>query len=449
MKGKSAAVSFIDQLECPRTELLFQESKPLYNEDQAVSEASRCLFCYDAPCMQACPTHINVPLFIRQIMTKNVKGSAKTILSSNIMGLSCAHICPVEVLCEGACVMNHEGKEAIHIGRLQRYSVQWAYDKQMQFFTKGKSTGKKVAVIGSGPAGLSCAAELVQLGHDVVVYESREIPGGLDSAAVAPYKLFSEDALKEISFIQKIGVEIKTGVSIGKDLSISELEQKHDLIFIGIGLGRDSDLGIPGEDLSGCAGAVEWIETIKRTNAFDPGTVRNAVVIGGGNTALDAARELKKLMVPKVTLIYRRTESEMSGYKHEKDRAAQEGIEFLFQTIPLEILGHNGKVDGMKLVKIKSENGKLTPVSGSEFSVSCDFVVKAAGQEKLSELFSEVKNLTVKNGLIQVNPETLQTGSPKYFAAGDCVSGGEEVVYAVADGKKAAKAMHELLIKEK
>jgi glutamate synthase (NADPH/NADH) small chain len=443
------SVSFVEKLECPRTELLFEESKPLFNKDQAVSEASRCLFCSDAPCMQACPTHINVPLFIRQIMTENLNGSAKTILSANIMGLSCAHACPVEVLCEGACVMNKEGKEAIHIGRLQRYAVENAYAKGINFFSKGNSTGKKAAIIGSGPAGLSCAAELARLGHEVVVYESRRIPGGLDSTAVAPYKLFSDAALKEIAFIQRIGIEIKTGITIGKDFALSELEKQYDLIFVGIGLGQDSLLKIPGEDLTGCMGVVEWIENIKRNNSFNPGSIQSAAVIGGGNTAIDAVRELKKLKVPKVTLIYRRTEREMSGYKHEKDRAAQEGVEFLFQTTPLEILGSGGRVTGIKLVKTKGEDGRLSVVSGSEFNFLCDFVLKAAGQEKLSGLFSQIKNLKIENGLIKVHPETFQTDNPKYYAAGDCVSGGEEVVNSVADGKKAAKAMHQSLLKGK
>jgi dihydropyrimidine dehydrogenase (NAD+) subunit PreT len=439
--------TYLAELECPRTELLFSP-KEGYTTAQAVAEASRCLFCHDAPCMNACPTHIDIPLFIRQIMTGNPKGSARTILSSNIMGLSCAQVCPVEVLCEGACVMHKSGKEPIHIGKLQQYAVNWAYSNNISFFTKGKPTGKKVAVIGAGPAGLSCAAELVQLGHDVVVYEARKLPGGLDTFGVAPYKLFSEEALKEIEFIQKIGVEIQTGITVGKDIDFSDLEKKFDLIFIGVGLGKDAPLNIPGENLPGCIGAIAFIEALKTKNIFNPKEIKSAVVLGGGNTALDVVRELKKLGVPKVTLAYRRSEKEMSGYKHEKDAAAKEGVEFLFHTAPVAVLG-NGKVAGLRCVKMQASSGLHEfpkPIPNSEFEILCDLVVKATGQEKLSELFSSVQNLKVEKGLIQVNPKTFQTNHPKYFAAGDCVSGGEEVVNAVADGKKAAHAMQILLM---
>lgn len=442
------STNFREQLSSQRTEQRIKDLKPAFTQAQAVAEANRCLYCHDAPCIQKCATAINIPEFIRKIATGNLKGAAKTILSANILGSSCARVCPVEVMCAGDCVYNNLGEKPIEIGRLQRFAVDWAMEHDLKFFHKGTLTGKKIALIGGGPASLACAAELVQLGHEAVVLEKSPLPGGLNTTGVAPYKMRAEASLNEVQMIQDIGVDIRTGIAVGQDVTFAELEQQYDAIFIGAGLGPDSRMRIPGEEKNNCFGAVALIEQLKLAD-FDSSAIKRAVVVGGGNTALDTVRELKKIGIAQVTMVYRRTESEMSGYAHEMEWAKKEGIQFCFLTQPLEVLGHE-HVTGLKCTRMAlsapDESGRSwpEPVTGSEFVLEADLVAMAIGQEKLTGFLGQISGLNIQKGCVQVDAWG-QTANPKYFAGGDCVNGGREVVNAAAEGKLAAHGIDRYL----
>jgi glutamate synthase (NADPH/NADH) small chain len=428
-----------------RLELLFQDLKPGYNEGQARAEAARCLYCHDAPCITACPTAINIPEFIRKIDSGNYKGSARTILDANILGYSCALVCPVEVLCVGACVYNHMDRPPIQIGLLQRFAVEQAYAKGTRFWQKGPSTGKRVVCIGAGPSSLACAHELTKLGHEAVCLEMRPLPGGLNTTGCAPYKIRSETALDEVEYVSKIGFEVRTGVEVGKDISFAELERAYDAIFVGVGLGPDSRLGLPGEGLRGVFGACELIEKIKNQETVpEVREAKHAVVVGGGNTAIDIARELARLKVP-VTQLYRRGADDMGAYEHEQEYARKDGVEFRFSTQPVAYLDKDGRVAKVKCVRMKwtaEKTGKPVPVPGSEHEIAADLVAVATGQEKLVRELRQIQGVTLlPDGRIRVEPETGRTGHPKYYAGGDCANGGKEVVNAAAEGKRAAKAI--------
>ncbi len=435
-----------------RLEMRFPDKKPAMTEGQAVAEALRCLYCHDAPCIRACPTRIPIPEFIRKIGTGNVKGSARTILGANILGFSCARVCPVEVLCEGACVYHDRGMAPIQIGRLQRYSTDQAVDKGWRLFHPGASTGKKVAIVGGGPAGLACAHELCVLGHKPVIFEKREFAGGLNATGVAAYKMKSQDGLREAEYVLGIGIEVRFGQEVGGKPSWAQLEKEFDAVFLGVGLGRDSLLGVPGEDLKGCVGAVELIEQIKLDSKLTLANVERAAVVGGGNTAIDVVRQLRGLGVPEVALVYRRSEEEMPGYEHEWAAAMKDGVTPYFLRQPVAIKGKN-KVERLTLMHMElgepDESGrrKPSPVAGSEHDVYVDLVVQAVGQERLEELVAGIKGLRTSRGRILVDPETGATGNPKYFAGGDVANGGKEVVNASADGKLAARSIDAYLKK--
>lgn len=422
----------------------FAELHPPFTPVAATAEANRCLYCFDSPCMHACPTHIDISTFIKKIATGNMKGSAKTILSSNWIALTCAKACPVNVLCEGACVYNAKGEEPIQIGRLQRYVMDWYVEKGMpQLFTPAPKNGKSVGIVGAGPSGLACAAELALMGYDVVIYEAREIPGGLDTHGIAPYKMKQQDSLNEVKMVQKLGVVIKTGVRIGETMSREDLEKKHDAIFLGIGLQSPAHLKIPGEELSGVTDALTFVEkvTTRKWSSVDVG--KRVVVIGAGNTAIDAATEAKRLGAEKVMMVYRRSEKEMPAYKFEFELAKKDGVEFQFLTTPKRILG-NGKVEAIECLKVQlgepdgEGRRKPKPIQGSEFQIPADMVVTSLGEAIDESFLSRIPNLKTQDGVVVVNTETLQTTNPKYFAGGDCISGGQEVVNAAADGKRAA-----------
>ncbi len=423
----------------------FSKIKPLLSQNEAVIEASRCLFCHDAPCINACPTSIDIPMFIRQIITKNIKGSAKTILTQNILGKACGQVCPTEVLCEGACVYNEMNEKPIDIGRLQAFATDHVIKNNIRLFTKGKPTGKKVAVVGGGPAGLSCAHELTRLGHEVVVYEANSSAGGLNTYGVAPYKYTNKDSQEEVKYISEIGFEIKANNRLDTK-KLSELEKKYDAIFLAVGLGKSNKLNISGENLKGVYGAAEFIHELReKEQKITVG--KNIIVIGAGNTAIDAAVETSKLNAD-VTVVYRRTEKEQRAYFFEVDLAKQNGIKFMYLTTPLEIIGKE-KVEALKCIKNKliEKNGskpEIEPIKGSEFIIPCEMIIAAVGQEKMTDFYKEISNLKIDNGKIVVNKD-FQTSNPQYFAGGDCVNGGKEVVNAVSHGRDAARGIDKFL----
>ncbi|MFH1526164.1 MAG: NAD(P)-dependent oxidoreductase [Bacteroidota bacterium] len=429
----------------------FTELKTPMSKNSAVLEANRCLYCYDSPCTKACPTHIDIPAFITKIATGNLKGSAKTILESNWVALTCAKACPVQVLCEGACVFTEKGEKPIEIGRLQRHTIDKYFEDGMsQLFQLAAKNGKSVGIIGSGPAGLSCGAELALLGFDVTIYEAKKIPGGLDTWGVAPYKVRQSDSLKEVKLVESFGVKIQTNTRIGKEISFEELSARHDAIFIGIGLGESFDLKIEGENLKGVVGALEFIEEVKKEKWSKVNVGKRVAVIGAGNTSIDAATEAKRLGAEQVMIIYRRSRSEMPAYEFEFELAQKDGVVFHFQTNPIRLIGNNS-VEGIECQKMQlnepDERGRRRPkpIPYSEFVIPVDMVIKAIGQQTNTVLIDSIPNLKIENGMIIVDPETYQTGNPKVFAGGDCINGGKEVVNAAYDGKRAAHGIYKYL----
>lgn len=424
----------------------FSQIKPLMNETEAYYESSRCLFCYDAPCVNACPTGIDIPTFIRQINNKNTIGSAKTIYDSNYFGYACGKVCPTEVLCEGACVYNNQNVKPIEIGRLQSFATSKAMDAGKKLYQLAKPNGKKIAIIGAGPAGISCACELRLAGFEVDVYEAKAKPSGLTVHGVAPYKITNDEALNEMVFLEKqFGYKVLYNSAVKSKSDVDSLEKKYSAIFIGIGLGETSKLKIKGEELENVFGAVEFIEKL-RMNHHRVVVPKRVVVLGGGNTAMDAASESARMGAESVVLAYRRSKEKMPAYDFEYDLAKGVGVKGMFNISPVEITG-NGKVEGVKFIRTKEAGDKIENIPGSEFTIACDCVIKATGQSKQKELLSLINGLTLDDkGRIRVN-ENFQTTNPKYFAAGDSVSGGQEVVNAAADGKKAARAIENSLIR--
>src|SRR5260370_4395674 len=305
------------KLRLDQVEKNFAEINPPLNPGEALEEASRCLFCHDAPCIKACPTDIDVALFIRQIITGNLRGSARTILEANILGQSCARVCPTSVLCEGSCVLNAEGKKLVEIGKLQRYAVDPVVASGVQLFQSGPDNGYRVALIGAGPASLSCAAELRKRGYAAVIFDANPQPGGLDTYGIAAYKMRAEETLREIDLVRSLGVEIKRGVAVGKDINIADLEREYDGMFIGIGLGETDALGIPGEQLDGCMDALSFIEETKSKRFDQVAIARRIAVVGGGNTAIDVVTAARRLGAEEVFMVYRRTSEEMSAFTYK------------------------------------------------------------------------------------------------------------------------------------
>ena len=426
----------------------FKQKKPLMNDTEAYYESSRCLFCYDAPCIQACPTHIDIPLFIKQIHTDNLTGASKTIFDSNWLGNACGVVCPTGVLCEGACVYNHQDIAPIQIGRLQNYATNKSIDANKAIFSVGKSNGKKIAVIGSGPAGIACACEARTMGYVVDIFEAKEKPSGLTFHGVAPYKITNEEVLSEINYLQnQLGFTIHYNSEINTIGQLKTLEKNYDAIFLGVGLGETAIIQLKGEDKNGVIGAVEFIEELrlKQHHIKVPDKV---VVLGGGNTAMDAASESARMGARKVVLAYRNSKEFMGAYGFEYDLAISSGVDSLFNVTPIEIMG-NGKVEGVKFAKTEMIDGKLQINMNNVFVVRCDMVIKATGQAKQGSLFELIDGLEVDHKtVIKVNNETFQTTNPKYFAGGDAINGGAEVVNAAYDGKMAVHGIHNWLSKK-
>ncbi|MEX0721372.1 MAG: NAD(P)-dependent oxidoreductase [Balneolaceae bacterium] len=423
----------------------FAQKKPLMNDTEAFQESSRCLFCYDAPCINACPTGIDIPLFIKQIQSGNAEGAAKTIFDQNWFGNACGKICPTETLCEGSCVYTNQDVKAIDIGRLQNYATDKTINSGKEIFSPGKDNGRKVAVIGAGPAGISCASELRKMGYSVDIFEAKDKPSGLTVHGTAPYKITNEEVLKEMEYLrEQLGFKIHYNQEITTKKQLRELEEKYDAIFLGVGLGPTAKLEIPGIDKENVIGAVEFVEML-RMKQQDVNVPDKVVVIGGGNTAMDAASETARMGAEEVTLAYRRSRNEMGGYSFEYDLARSAGAKGLFNVQPVEIVG-GGKATGIKFIRTQGTNGKLQVIEGSEFILECDLVIKATGQAKLGGLFGMIDNLGIdKSTRILVDEETFQTTNPKYFAGGDAVNGGAEVVNGAHDGKAAALGIEKWL----
>jgi glutamate synthase (NADPH/NADH) small chain len=421
-----------------RVEEQLPDHAPLYTPGEAKAESDRCLYCYDAPCVKACPTAIDIPGFIRRIAGDNAIGAARRILEANLLGYSCARVCPVEVLCEGACVYHDWKRPPIRIGRLQRYAVETAFDAGRATLPPLRRAPRgRVALVGAGPASLACAGTLARAGVETVLFEKRALPGGLNTTGVAPYKMQAPDSLREVAFVQSLGVRVETGREVGKDPTADALLRDFDYVFLGMGLGADQHLGLPGEDGAGVCGATALIERMKNDPSLRLGKVGHVVVIGGGNTALDAARELAQLGAADVTVLYRRGEPEMTGYAHELKCARLEGARLFERTVAVEIVREDGRVRWVRIADAR--DGRAVP--GTERLLPAEFVVLAIGQAKLgwvARLFPDVA--VAADGRITADAEG-RTGNVKVYAGGDCVNGGDLVVTAVAAGQRAARSM--------
>jgi dihydropyrimidine dehydrogenase (NAD+) subunit PreT len=437
----------------------FPELHPPFDHQSALTEANRCLYCFDAPCIGACPTHIDVPRFIKKIAQGNLRGSALTILDANILGASCSRVCPVDVLCEGACVYHRYNQQPIEIGRLQRYAMD-AFLHNGAALPKKSAAEKvgKVACIGAGPASLSCAAELRQQGFSVSVFESKPLPGGLNTYGVAEYKLRSADSLREIEMILELGVDFRFGEDISP-AKLAKLEHEYDFIFLGVGLGAMHKLGVPGEDHPAVINALDFIERYKTGAA--PTVGRRVVVIGAGNTAIDAARAAIRLGAENVQILYRRGKEHISAFAFEYDQAREEGVEFRWWTQPVAIHtygptiaaiecmftqpasapGNTGLSIGELNASPDSPSAPTQATTASTFRIPCDMAIPAIGQSPLLSFLQLCRGISVEQGRVQIERATGQTANPKYFAGGDCVNGGREVVDAVADGKRSALAL--------
>ena len=419
----------------------FGDLHPPLSRSEALVEADRCYFCFDAPCTTACPTGIDIPGFIQKIRSDNIRGSAYTIMSENIMGGMCARVCPTEVLCEEACVRNTHEDKPVEIGRLQRYSTDPVFEQDTQLFERGPASGKTVAVVGGGPAGLSCAHRLAMLGHDVVLFNRDEKLGGLNEYGIAAYKTVENFAQREVQYILEIGgIDVRAGVTLGEDVTLSELVDEYDAVFLGVGLGDVNALGIEGEDLEGVENAIEYIAQLRQ--ADDKGTLpvgRRVVVIGGGMTAIDIAVQSKRLGAGRVDIVYRRGPQQMGASEFEQRLAMTNGVSIHHMASPMRILGktHASGVEFENVVL--GDNGELSG-TGRTFSIEADVVFKAIGQRLKDEVVAGA-TLDVERGKIVVD-EDQATSVDGVWAGGDCVVGGDDLtVTAVQHGKVAAIAI--------
>ncbi|MBN9615146.1 MAG: glutamate synthase [Acidobacteriales bacterium 59-55] len=424
---------------------MFADLHPPFEAQAAVIESNRCLNCFDAPCTDACPTHIDVPRFIKKIASGNLHGAALGILDANVLGASCARVCPVEVLCEGACVMHGYNEQPIRIGRLQRFAMDHFHAQGGRLPRRSNEVRpEKIACIGAGPASLAAAAELKQRGFHVTVFDKHSLPGGLNTYGVAEYKLPLADSLREIELIRELGVEFRLGVEIGGETSLAKLEEEFDVIFVGVGLGPMHRLDIRGNDHPGVVEALQFIEDYKTGK-----TTRvkgKVVVVGAGNTAIDAANAAKRLGAEEVSILYRRTVENISAFDFEYRQALQEGIRFLWLTQLMAIHASADEITSVECVRMEmASDGSLKAIEDSNFDMECGMVISAIGQSPMLPLLAQCRGVQLEDGRVLVNRATGQTTNPKYFAGGDCINGGREVVDAVADGKRAGAAIAQML----
>ena len=429
----------------------FGDLHPPLARNQALIESNRCLFCYDAPCIVACPTSIDIPSFIRKISTDNLKGAARDILNQNIMGAMCARVCPTETLCEEACVRSLSEHKPVLIGLLQRYAVDHVFEAGIQLFERGADTGKRVAVVGGGPAGLSCAHRLSTLGHQVTVLEARDKLGGLNEYGIAAYKVVNQIAQREVDYILSIGgIEVQFGKQLGRDFTLTQLRRDYDSVFLGMGLAGVNALGLEGEDITGVYDAVDYIAQLRQSEDLSTLPVgRRIAVIGGGMTAIDIAVQTKKLSAEDVTIVYRRGKEHMNASSVEQDLAQTSGVKIKHWVAPRRILGDNGAVVGMEFEYTRlGEQGRLTG-TGETFKLDVDMVFKAIGQHFVPVADDgDADMLELIDGRIAVD-EHRQTSLADVWAGGDCVVGAEDLtVVAVADGMNAAESIDRYLSRQ-
>jgi dihydropyrimidine dehydrogenase (NAD+) subunit PreT len=434
----------------------FQEVHPGLSNREAIEEANRCLYCYDAPCITACPTGIDIPTFIKKIASGNIKGSATTIMSANPIGASCSRVCPTEELCEGACVLNHSTKP-IMIGNLQRYATDWAIKNDQILFRPGEKNSTTVAIIGGGPAGLSAARELGILGYDVTIFEAAEHAGGLNTYGIVSFRLPKEVSFWEVKQVESVDVKIKTNTRVGLDISVDEILENYDVVILAIGMASVPKLGIEGEELNGVYDAIEFVKRTKTSPITDEFLGKKVVVIGAGNTAIDGATCSVRLGAENVKILYRRSLEEMTAYDFEYEFAKQDGVEFRWLTAPVRIIGdEHGQVKAIECIKMEltevGQDGrrKPIPVIGSEFLIEVDAVIKAIGQSRYVNLIEELK-LEHDGGVVKIDETTYQTSNKKVFACGDVIFGkgqGEAMVVSAAQqGKMTAHAIHQMITK--
>jgi dihydropyrimidine dehydrogenase (NAD+) subunit PreT len=441
MNDMGESASFLDRT---RLSSVFAEAHPPLDHHQALVEASRCYFCYDAPCVEACPTRIDIPRFIRQISTGNLRGSAHTILAENILGGSCARVCPTEVLCQQACVRNTEDGRPIEIGALQRHATDWLMQHEPTPFTRAARTGRRVAVVGAGPAGLACAHRLAVHGHEIVIFDAKPKPGGLNEYGIAAYKLVDAFAQREVDFIFSVGgITIEHEKSLGRDFDLGRLRRDFDAVFLGLGLAGVRALAAAGEILAGVRDAVDFIAELRQARPEKSPTIgRRVVVIGGGNTAIDAATQSRLLGADEVTIVYRRGPEHMSATVKEQRWAQVNGVVIRHWATPTRLLGSSA-VTGVEFELTRCDDAGRLIATGERFVIEADTVLKAIGQTLVPDplRMPDGMALVVEEGRIRVDADRL-TSITGVYAGGDCVAGEDLTVRAVQDGKLAAEAIH-------
>jgi len=414
-------------------------------ELQAIQESARCLFCHDAPCTEACPTDIDIPGFIRKIASGNVSGAAKTILDENIMGNTCGNVCPVEELCEEVCVKNTSEEKPVVIGQLQRYATDHLFENGIQPFKRASQSGKKIAVVGAGPAGLSCAHRLAMLGHNITVFESRDEPGGLNEYGLAAYKMLDDRAAREVAFILDIGgINLETGKTLGEDFDLAELRRQYDAVFIGLGHNYAKALAMDYEDVDGVYNAVDFIELIRREELSTLPVGRQVVVIGGGNTAIDMAVQVRKLGAESVTMVYRRGFDEMGATDYEQQVAQTNGVLIRTHAQPHRIVTSDDQLSAVEFEYTRTNAGGQLEGTGETYELPADQLFKAIGQALDATPLDGNEKPELSGGRIKVD-EFQHTSLPDVWAGGDCTPGKDLTVTAVQDGKIAALSINEYL----
>ena len=414
---------------------------------EALIEADRCYFCYDAPCTKACPSDIDVPGFIQSIRSDNLTGAAEKILSENIFGGMCARDCPTEELCQLACVRNDHEQKPVEIGLLQRYATDSVLNNGVQLFSRQENTGKSIAVVGAGPAGISCAHRLAVLGHKITVYDAKDKLGGLNEYGIAAYKTPNDFAQQELDYILDIGgITIETGMQLGKQINLESLQEKYDAVFLGCGLGSVNKLNLDNEDISGVIDAVEYIANLRQTNNKDELMVgKNIVVIGGGMTAIDIAVQSKLLGAEQVTIAYRRSKKIMAASEYEQALAKKHDVQIQYNMSPKRLIVDDSHVTAMEFDVMKPQKNGSLKVSGENITLKADVVFKAIGQKLVTEGLPENNSLEIEKGRIVVD-EHRKTSLSKVWAGGDCVLDGDNLtVSAVQDGKLAGISINETL----